>query len=82
MLIDEANANSDINLFIEYLKNIKSVNYENFENTFKSVKKEEFGRNKYLNKSYPALPFLESSRVNQSEIINRNIVSLFKNTLK
>lgn len=82
LLIDEASVNSDIKLFIEYLNNIKSVNYENFESNFKSVKKEEFGRNKYLNKSYPSLPFLESSRVNQSEIINRTIVSLFKGNNK
>lgn len=78
MLIDEASVNSDIKLFVEYLRNIKSVNYENFDTNFKTAKKEENGRNKYLNKSYPALPFLESSRINQSEIINRTIVSLFK----
>lgn len=79
MLIDEANVNSDIKLFVEYLKSLKSVNYENFDNNFKTAKKEENGRNKYLNKSYPSIPFLESSRVSQSEIINKTIVSLFKN---
>jgi hypothetical protein len=79
LLLGEAMVNSDQDLFLTYLTGLKSFEYENLDTKFKTEKREQYGRNKYANRAFATLDFLESSRLSQSEIISKTVVSLFKN---
>lgn len=78
LLIDEANVDSDLKFFISYITRLKNFDCQHLDQTFRTKKREEFGRNKYINRNQPDLSFLESPRISQADIISGTVVSLFK----
>lgn len=66
-------------MFIGYLNKLKSFTFDNFDHAFKKERVNEFGKNKYMREMYGNLTYLDSSRVSQSDIISRTVISLFKN---
>lgn len=63
---------------MKYLSELKSVNYDNLDTTFREKIKDKYGKNKFISRAHDSLPYLDSSKISQNELINRIIISLFK----
>jgi hypothetical protein len=63
---------------MRYISELKSVNYENLEQTYRESIREKYGKNKHINKYREPLNYLDSSRISQAELINKVILSLLK----
>jgi hypothetical protein len=69
---------SDLDRFTFYLSNLKTVEYDNLDYTFREQIKDHYGKNKFLNKYHEPLSYLDASRISQTELINRTVTTLFK----
>ena len=78
-MIEEAIVDVSEERFLGYLSQLKSVNFDNLEGTFREKIKTKYGKNKLITRARENLDYLDSSAVSQTELINRVVVALLKN---
>ena len=79
LLLSESIFDCNIEVFLDYLSNIRSSNYENLSPEYKEKIKEKYGKNKLIGKSHESLSYLDSSRVSQGELIGKLVHGLLRN---